>query len=93
MALSSSERLRPLFCLNPSYAAQQNEELGLAQAMWVFKCNRMGPFIVASDMNGDCLFERENSKIVANVKRVYEGTRPATLKRYGESDDRTDEVI
>jgi L(+)-tartrate dehydratase beta subunit len=74
-------------------AVHWNEELGLAQAMWVFKCNRMGPFIVASDMNGDCLFERENAKIVANVKRVYEGTRPATLKRYGESDDRTDEVI
>ena len=23
----------------------------------------------------------------------YEGTRPATLKRFGETDDRTDEVI
>jgi L(+)-tartrate dehydratase beta subunit len=53
----------------------------------------MGPFIVASDMNGDCLFERENAKIAENVERVYEGTKPAVLKRYGESDDRTDEVI
>jgi len=74
-------------------AVHWNEELGIAQAMWVLKCNKMGPFIVASDMNGDCLFERENAKIAANVARVYEGTRPATLKRYGESDDRTDEVI
>ena len=74
-------------------AVHWNEELGIAQAMWVLKCNRMGPFIVASDMNGDCLFERENAKIAGNVARVYEGTRPATLKRYGESDDRTDEVI
>ncbi|OAN76614.1 fumarate hydratase [Jannaschia sp. EhC01] len=74
-------------------AVHWNEELGLAQAMWVLKCNKMGPFIVASDMNGDCLFERENAKIAENVARVYEGTRPATLKRYGESDDRTDEVI
>lgn len=74
-------------------AVHWNEELGIAQAMWVIKCNRMGPFIVASDMNGDCLFERENAKIAHNVERVYEGTRPATLKRYGESDDRTDEVI
>ena len=74
-------------------AVHANEEWGLAQAMWVLKCNRMGPFIVASDMNGDCLFERENAKIAQNVARVYEGTRPATLKRYGESDDRTDEVI
>jgi L(+)-tartrate dehydratase beta subunit len=44
-------------------------------------------------MNGDCLFERENAKIAENVERVYEGTKPAVLKRYGESDDRTDEVI
>ncbi len=74
-------------------AVHWNEELGLAQAMWVIKCNRMGPFIVASDLNGNCLFERENAKIAKNVARVYEGTKPAVLKRYGESDDRTDEVI
>ena len=74
-------------------AVHWNEELGLAQAMWVIRCNRMGPFIVASDLNGDCLFERENAKIAENVARVYEGTKPAVLKRYGESDDRTDEVI
>jgi L(+)-tartrate dehydratase beta subunit len=74
-------------------AVHWNEELGLAQAMWVLKCRRMGPFIVASDMNGDCLFERENAKIAGNIERLYEGTKPATLKRYGESDDRSDEVI
>ncbi|RLJ59225.1 L(+)-tartrate dehydratase beta subunit [Litoreibacter meonggei] len=74
-------------------AVHWNEELGLAQAMWVIKCNNMGPFIVASDKNGDCLFERENAKIAENLHRVYEGTRPATLKRYGETDDRSDEVI
>ena len=74
-------------------AVHWNEELGIAQAMWVLKCKRMGPFIVASDLNGDCLFERENAKIAQNVERVYEGTKPAVLKRYGESDDRTDEVI
>lgn len=74
-------------------AVHWNEELGLAQAMWVIKCNNMGPFIVASDKNGNCLFERENAKIAKNLHRVYEGTRPATLKRYGETDDRTDEVI
>ncbi len=74
-------------------AVYWNEELGLAQAMWVINCNKMGPFMVASDLNGDCLFERENAKIAENVARVYEGTKPAVLKRYGESDDRTDEVI
>ncbi|MDB4222983.1 fumarate hydratase C-terminal domain-containing protein [Granulosicoccus sp.] len=74
-------------------AVYWNEELGLAQAMWVIKCNNMGPFIVASDLNGDCLFERENAKIANNISKAYEGTKPAILKRYGETDDRSDELI
>ena len=74
-------------------AVHWNEELGLAQAMWVIKCNRMGPFIVASDLQGNCLFERENQRIGENLHRVYEGTRPAVLKRFGETDDRKDELI
>lgn len=69
------------------------DELGMAQAMWVLKCNQMGPFIVASDLEGNCLFTRENDKIAAGLDKVYEGTRPAVLKRYGETDDRSDEVI
>lgn len=69
------------------------DELGLAQAMWVIRCKKMGPFIVASNLKGECLFERENAKIAENIDRVYEGTKPATLKRYGETDNRSDEVI
>lgn len=74
-------------------AVHWRDELGLAQAMWVLKCNNMGPFIVASDLDGDCLFERENAKIAPGLARLYEGTQPAVLKRYGETDDRTDELI
>ena len=74
-------------------AVHWHEELGLAQAMWVIRCKRMGPFIVASDLNGDCLFERENDRIGQNLHRVYEGTKPAVLKRFGETDDRKDELI
>lgn len=44
-------------------------------------------------INGDCLFESENAKIAGNIERLYKGMRPATLKRYGKSDDRADEVI
>ena len=61
--------------------------------MWVLKCNRMGPFLVASDMEGNCLFERENARIAENLDRVYEGTKPAVLKRFGETDNRADELI
>ncbi len=74
-------------------AVHWEKELGLAQAMWIIRCKRMGPFIVASDLEGNCLFERENAKIAENLERVYEGTRPAVLKRFGETDDREDELI
>ncbi|HSG95764.1 MAG TPA: fumarate hydratase, partial [Afifellaceae bacterium] len=69
------------------------DELGLAQAIWVLEVDNFGPFIVESDLAGNSLFERENAKIAANLDKVYEGTRPAILRRFGESDDRSDEVI
>ncbi|MBU2582048.1 MAG: fumarate hydratase C-terminal domain-containing protein [Alphaproteobacteria bacterium] len=69
------------------------QELGLAQAMWVIEVENFGPFIVESDLQGNSLFERENAKIAKGLDKVYEGTRPAVLKRYGETDDRSDEVI
>lgn len=69
------------------------KELGIAQAMWVMEVENFGPFIVESDMRGNSLFERENAKIAKGLAKVYEGTRPAVLKRFGETDDRTDELI
>lgn len=68
-------------------------ELGLAQAMWVLEAQNMGPFIVASDSQGNCLFERENAKMADGLVKAYEGTRPAVLKRFGETDDPKDELI
>lgn len=69
------------------------DELGLAQGMWVLDTERFGPFIVASDLDGNCLFERENAKTADRIEKLYEGTKPATLHRYGETDKRTDELI
>ena len=69
------------------------EELGLAQAMWVFEVENFGPFIVESDASGDSLFERENARIAKGLPQVYEGTRPAVLGRFGETDDRGSELI
>ena len=69
------------------------KELGLAQAMWVLDVKNFGPFIVESDLAGNSLFERENTRIAASLAQVYEGTKPAVLKRFGETDDRTDELI
>lgn len=69
------------------------DELGIAQAMWVLEVEKFGPFLVESDMNGQSLFERENKIIAKGLPKVYEGTKPPVLKRFGETDDRTDELI
>ncbi|MCJ2080037.1 fumarate hydratase C-terminal domain-containing protein [Methylobacterium sp. J-090] len=69
------------------------QELGLAQAVWVLDVERFGPFIVESDLEGHSLFETELAKITPGLDRLYEGTKPATLRRYGETDDKKDEVI
>ena len=69
------------------------EELGLAQAVWVLDVENFGPFLVESDCSGSSLFERENAKIAPGIDRLYAGTRPATMRRYGETDDKTQEVI
>ena len=69
------------------------EELGLAQAVWVLEVEKFGPFLVESDLDGNSLFERENAKIAPGLERHYAGTKPATLRRYGEIDDKSKEVI
>jgi L(+)-tartrate dehydratase beta subunit len=69
------------------------EELGLAQAVWVLDVEKFGPFLVESDLDGNSLFERENAKIAPGLAKLYAGSKPATLRRYGETDDKTEEVI
>jgi L(+)-tartrate dehydratase beta subunit len=69
------------------------KELGIAQAVWVLDVEKFGPLIVESDLDGNSLFEHENAKIAAGLHRLYEGTRPATMRRFGETDDKTQEVI
>jgi L(+)-tartrate dehydratase beta subunit len=69
------------------------QELGLAQAVWVLDVKKFGPFLVESDLAGNSLFERENAKIAPGLAQHYAGTKPATLRRYGETDDKTEEVI
>ena len=46
-----------------------------------------------TDLAGNSLFERENAKIAPGIEKLYAGTKPATMRRYGETDDKTDEII
>ena len=69
------------------------DELGIAQAMWIFEVENLGPFIVDGDAQGNSLFANANREINARLDKLYEGTRPATLSRFGETTRRDDEVI
>jgi len=74
-------------------AAHWLEDLGIAQAMWVFEVERFGPFLVESDLQGNSLFERANAEVGKNLERLYAGLKPPALRRYGETDERKDELI
>ena len=69
------------------------EELGIAQALWVLEVENFGPFLVESDLAGNSLFEQSNRQTAAQIESLYEGLKPPALRRYGETDDRKDELI
>ena len=69
------------------------QELGNAQAMWVFEVENFGPFIVDSDLQGRSLFEEQGKLINEKLEKLYEGLKAPALRRYGETDDRGDELI
>jgi L(+)-tartrate dehydratase beta subunit len=69
------------------------EQLGNAQAMWVFEVENFGPFLVESDLEGNSLFEQHGKLINANIEKLYDGLKAPALSRFGETDDRKDELI
>ena len=69
------------------------EELGIAQALWVFEVENFGPLLVESDAKGNSLFEQNNRAMAARIDALYENLKPPALRRYGETDDRKDGLI
>lgn len=69
------------------------EELGIAQAMWMFEVSGFGPFLVDSDLEGNSLFAEQGELVNQSIEQVYKGLRKPALLRYGETDDRKDELI
>lgn len=69
------------------------EENGIAQAMWIFEVDEIGPFIVDNDREGNSLFVKHEKAVNAKLEKLYEGLKPPALKRYGETTSRADEVI
>lgn len=69
------------------------DDLGIAQAMWMFEVEQFGPFIVDSDIEGNSLFAEQGDQINAGIDALYEGLKPPALHRYGETDNREDELM
>lgn len=69
------------------------EEMGIAQAVWLFEVERFGPFIVEGDLEGNSLFEQQNRLMEPSIRAAFAGLGAPALRRYGETDDRTDELI
>ena len=69
------------------------DELGIAQAMWLFEVEKFGPFIVDSDLDGNSLFAEQGDLVNQNIESLYDGLKKPTLHRYGETDDRKDELM
>jgi len=61
--------------------------------MWVFRVENFGPLLVESDLQGNSLFEQNNKEINEKIEKLYEGLRPPSLSRYGETDNKRDELI
>lgn len=69
------------------------DELGIAQAMWLFEVENFGPFLVESDLAGNSLFAQHNDVVNANIQALYAGLKPPALHRYGETNDRKRELM
>ena len=74
-------------------AAHWVKELGIAQAMWVLEVENFGPLLVESDHEGNSLFEQNNRALGERIEQLYDGLGKPSLARYGETDDRKDELI
>ena len=68
------------------------DELGIAQAMWLFDVENFGPSSWKA-IWGNSLFAQHAETINAGIERLYAGLKPPALHRYGETDDRKDEVM
>ena len=74
-------------------AAHWLDELGVAQAMWVLRVENFGPLLVESDLQGRSLFEENNAEVNGKIAKLYDGLKAPSLSRYGETDDKTKELI
>ena len=59
----------------------------------MLEVENFGPLLCESDLEGNSLFETNNKTINENIERAYAGLKPPALSRYGETNDKTRELI
>lgn len=69
------------------------EELGYAQAIWVFRVKNFGPLFVESDVDGNSMFVVENERINKSLQKIYKSDKEPILKRIGEKSSIIDEML
>jgi len=69
------------------------DDLGIAQALWVFRVKDFGPFLVDSDLAGNSLFAEQGDRVNQNIEALYKGLKEPALHRYGETRNRKDELM
>ncbi len=69
------------------------DELGIAQAMWMFRVRNFGPFLVDSDISGNSLFAQQGEQVNKHIESLYDGLKEPALHRYGETGDRKKELM
>jgi len=69
------------------------DELGSAQAMWIFEVANFGPFLVESDLAGNSLFAQHSRQVNARIDALYAGLKAPAMSRFGETGDRKDELF
>ena len=52
-----------------------------------------GPFLVDSNLQGQSLFAQQGDLVNRQIDDLYTGLKEPALHRYGETKDRTDELI
>jgi L(+)-tartrate dehydratase beta subunit len=68
-------------------------ELGIAQALWVLRVERLGPFLVEGDREGRSLFALANKEINRRLQEIYRGLPAFSMGRFGEHGSREEEVV
>ena len=47
------------------------EDLGMAEAMWIFDASNFGPFVVAMDSHGNSIYKDVNAKVKETMEKIH----------------------